>query len=135
MIRKLLAGLGLATLTALPVQATTNVGISIGIGGPGQYGRIDINNYPQPQVVMPQPVLVLPSPVAVVRQPIYLYVPPAHRDDWAHQCGRYNACAQPVYFVREDWVRQQRRGHWKDEGRHDNGRGHGHGRGRGHDRD
>jgi hypothetical protein len=41
------------------------------------------------------------------QQPIYLYVPPAHQANWGRYCGRYAACRQPVYFVHEDWVREQ----------------------------
>ena len=40
-------------------------------------------------------------------RPVYLYVPPAHQQNWRRYCGHYNACGQPVYFVREDWVRER----------------------------
>lgn len=36
-----------------------------------------------------------------------LVVPPAHQRDYRRYCGRYGACGQPVYFVREDWVRER----------------------------
>ncbi len=129
-----------AALTAGPAMAATSVGVSIGINQPGVYGRIDIGGLPPPPVLLPQPVIIAPSPVAVVRQPVYLYVPPAHQAQWSRYCGRYAACGQPVYFVREDWVRER----WEREhpGRghaygHDKGRGKGEGRGhgRGHDKD
>ena len=69
---KTLALLTLAVAALLPAHATTNIGVSIGINAPGQYGRIDINNYPQPRLYVPQAVVVVPSPVAVYQRPIYL---------------------------------------------------------------
>ncbi len=132
----------LASLSATPVFAQTSVGVSIGINQPGVYGRIDIGNAPPPVVVMPQPVVIQPSPVAVYQRPIYLYVPPAHQRDWRRYCGRYSACGQPVYFVREDWVRERwEREHehehdWdRDHDRHGRGHAYGHDRDREGDRD
>jgi hypothetical protein len=150
--------LALAATVAAPVFASTNVGVSIGINQPGAYGRIDIGNYPQPAVVYAQPVIIAPPPVAIERRPIYLYVPPAHQHDWRRYCGRYQACGQPVYFVRTpayghaDWGpgpgrayergddrrderRDERRGDggdrdWRDQRGH-GGRDHGRGHGRG----
>ena len=123
----------LAALCAVPAFAQTSVGVSIGIQQPGIYGRIDIGNYPEPVVVNPQPVIVQPSRVSAYQRPIYLYVPPQHQQDWRRYCARYSACGQPVYFVREDWVRDR----WEHEhGRdHDRGRSEEHERGhRDHDR-
>ena len=102
------AVLALAAL-APPVLAQTHVGVSIGINQPGVYGRIDIGNYPQPVLVYPQPVIITQPAVVVQRQPIYLYVPPGHQKHWGKHCYRYNACGQPVYFVQEQWVRDQYR--------------------------
>jgi hypothetical protein len=116
--------------------AQTSVGVSIGINQPGVYGRVNIGNYPQPQLVYPQPVIIAPAPVAVQRQPIYLYVPAGHQQNWSKHCARYNACGQPVYFVQEQWVRERyahehpsgrgdRREHRDDRGRdHDDHRDH-----------
>lgn len=118
------------------VQAQTTVGVSIGINQPGVYGRIDIGNYPQPVTVYPQPVIIQRAPRGVQVQPIYLYVPPGHQKNWAKHCGAYNACGHPVYFVQENWVRDQYdREHGKeDRGRGDKGeRGKGHGRKQGRD--
>ena len=122
--------------------AQPSVGVSIGINQPGVYGRINIGDVPPPALVLPQPVIISPPRVAVQRSPIYLYVPPAHQQNWRVYCGRYNACGQPVYFVRDQWVRERythehpgwdrgRRPGWD---RHDGRRGHDHDRGRGHDR-
>lgn len=131
--------------------AAADVGVSVNIGQPGFYGRIDIGNVPQPRVIYAQPVIIAPAPVAVVQRPIYLHVPPGHARDWARHCGRYNACSQRTYFVEEDWYRSvyvparghhavqyreaPRHGYRGDRhpaaGGHDRGRGNGHGRGHG----
>lgn len=131
---KILATLTLAAAAAvvLPAHAVTNVGVSIGINAPGQYGRIDIDNYPQPMLVNPRPIIYAPSRVAQYQRPIYLYVPPVQQANWGRYCGGYRACGQPVYFVQEHWVRDEYRREyearndrhgrrdWKDQGRHDN---------------
>ena len=126
--------LAVAAAAALPAHAETHIGVSIGINAPGHYGRIDINNYPQPAVVSVKPVIHVSTPIAVHRSPIYLYVPERHRGNWGRYCGRYGACSQPVLFVQEGWVRSQYRSeHDNRNGRKkpkhqkkDHGRGHGH---------
>lgn len=105
---------------ASPAYAQTNVGVSIGIQQPGVYGRIDIGNVPRPPVVYAQPVLIAPARVVVRQEPIYLYVPPGHQKNWGKHCSRYSACGQPVYFVREDWVRTRYEEHERGE-RHEHG--------------
>jgi hypothetical protein len=119
-----------------PVLAA-DVGVSVSIGQPGFYGRVDIGNVPPPVVVYPQPVVIQQAPQVVVRQPIYLRVPPTHSRDWRRYCARYAACNQPVYFVSDGWYRdvyvpayQQRGG---PPGHADGHPGRGHGRG--HDKD
>ena len=48
-----------ASLLALSSAAfASDVGVSINIGQPGFYGRIDIGDYPQPQVLYREPVIV-----------------------------------------------------------------------------
>lgn len=108
-LTSIIAALALAAAagTAVPVQAATGVGVSIGINQPGVYGRIDIGGQPQPELIYAQPVVVAPPRVAVQRRPIYLYVPPGQERDWRRYCGRYSACDQPVYFVRDEWVRDR----------------------------
>ena len=125
--------------------AQPSIGVSIGINQPGVYGRINIGDVPQPALVLPQPVLILPPRVVVQRAPIYLYVPTAHQQNWRRYCGRYGACGQPVYFVRDQWVRERyerdhpgwdrgRKRGWDRDDDRGHGRGHGKGHGRGHDR-
>ncbi|KQY86054.1 hypothetical protein [Pelomonas sp. Root1444] len=137
-VRWLAAGfLGLAALAAVPAAQATDVGVSIGFSQPGVYGRVDIGRYPQPMLIAPQPVLIgRPA----YREPVYLWVPVEHRRDWRRHCYHYGACGAPVYFVQDNWYRQNvivhrdhdgwRRDEWRDHRHH--GHGHGHGRGHGH---
>jgi len=120
---------------------------------PGVYGRVDIGNAP-PALLYQQPMLIAPPAVVVPQQPVYMWVPPEHSRHWRRYCGRYHACGQPVYFLRNPpphwhrggpgprpgWDRpgphfHEGRGHGRgDWDRHDrgHGRGHGHGHGGGH---
>ena len=120
-----------------------DVGVSVSVGQPGFYGRIDINNYPRPQVIYAKPVVIHPAPAGVVYQPVYMHVPPGHAKHWSKHCAKYNACGQPVYFVKDKWynevyvpqyqARHDREHVEKHNGKngHDKGKGHG----KGHDRD
>jgi hypothetical protein len=93
-----------AALVIITVPAlAADVGVSVNIGQPGFYGRIDIGNYPQPQLIYPAPIMVQPMPMGMAPQPIYLRVPPGHRKNWRKHCQRYGACGQPVYFVGNNW--------------------------------
>src|SRR5215467_14135509 len=132
MKRLLTASALLIGLVAVPSIAA-DVGVSVQVGEPGFYGRIDIGNFPQPQVIYPHPVVIQAVPVGVVRQPIYLRVPPGHAKHWRKHCGEYNACGQPVYFVQERWYSEEyapryREGHGWAHGEHhveNGGEGHG----------
>ncbi|MES2355845.1 MAG: hypothetical protein V4568_15875 [Pseudomonadota bacterium] len=131
-------------LAALVVATTpafaADVGVSVQIGDPGFYGRIDIGSFPPPPVVYRQPVVI--RHVEVVQEPIYLRVPPGHAKKWRKHCHKYNACGRPVYFVQDTWYQQEyvpqyreRHGHGdrRDGYRGDDDRGekHGHGHGNG----
>lgn len=128
-----LAALG-ATLLAGTVPAiAADVGVSISVGQPGYYGRIDIGNHAPPQVVYQQPVVVQAAPY-YAGAPAYLRVPPGHARHWARHCGRYDACGQQVYFVRDDWYQRVYAPRYRQE--HEWRGGHGDGRGwehRGHE--
>ena len=63
-----------------------------------------------------------PRPVAVV--PVYMHVPPGHAKNWSKHCHKYNACAQPVYFVKSAEY---------EPGYKHPGRGKGKGKGKGRD--
>lgn len=94
-----------AALLAAAAQSAmaTDVGVSIGIGDPNFYGRIDIGNFPRPVLMYPKPMIIAPAPYAAA--PLYLRVPPGHARDWRRYCGRYDACGVPVYFVQDGWYR------------------------------
>jgi len=114
-----------AVFVAGTASAQTSVGVSVSINQPGVYGRIDIGNMPPPPVVYAKPIIYAPPRVRVVQEPMYLYVPPGHQKNWGKHCKRYNACGQPVYFVRESWVRERHERHERENGR---GGKHGHGK-------
>ena len=91
-----------ALLAVVVVPAfAADVGVSVRIGDPGFYGRLDIGDYPQPQVIYRQPVAI--ERVAMDRPPIYLRVPPGHAKHWSKHCREYNACGERVLFVQDDW--------------------------------
>lgn len=104
-----------------------DVAVSVNIGQPGLYGRIDIGQFPQPQLLYAQPVIVAPVPLTVVQQPIYLHVPVAQTRNWGAYCSHYNACRQPVYFVQDGWYENvyapAYRGHGRNDDDDDQGRG------------
>ena len=136
-MKKPLLALTLAAAAALPAAAA-DVGVSISVSEPGLYGRIDIGRFPQPEVVVAQPVIVQRPAMVVARpQPVYLWVPPGHRKNWSKHCGEYNACATPVYFVKDGWYEQHvmpaSRGQGGGGGGGGGGKhGHGQGPGKGH---
>ena len=136
-MKRLLFAAVLATAT-VPALAT-DVGVSISIGQPGFYGRLDIGGYPPPQVIYREPLVLYRT--AMSRPPIYLHVPPGHAKNWRKHCREYNACGERVYFVQNDWYEREyvpryqeqhrdRRDdrHGKQNDRQDNGRGQGRGR-------
>ena len=93
-----------ASLLAFTAPAmAADVGVSIQIGQPGFYGRLDIGDFPSPQVIYPQPVIIERPSRYVPQPPIYLRVPPGHAKHWSKHCRAYNACGQPVYFVQDTW--------------------------------
>jgi hypothetical protein len=128
----------LLTLFASAAANAADVGVSVEIGEPGFYGRIDIGSFPQPRVLFPTPVVIRPIPVGVVRQPLYLKVPPGHEKHWDKHCAEYNACGYPVFFVEEGWyntvyVPESRAKHGRGGGKP--GKGHDKGKGKGKGRD
>ena len=148
MKRFLLAIAVVAAAVTTPALAA-DVGVSVSIGQPGFYGRIDIGDYPQPRVLYRQPIIV--ERVQVVRPPVYLRVPPGHAKNWKKHCREYNACGERVFFVHDDWYereyvpRYQEKHRDRGDGHRDNDRdddhgkqkknGKGHGKGNGNDHD
>ena len=133
--------LAFALVAGCAGAALAQTSVSIGINQPGVYGRITIGDVPPPALILAQPVIIERQPAVVQRPPIYLYVPPAHQQNWRQYCGHYGACNQPVYFVRDEWVRERYEhehpgwnngrhlGHDKQDqskGNANKGKGHGH---------
>lgn len=115
-----------ATIAAATLSAPAAAQVSVSIGQPGFYGRIDIGGFPPPPLLFPEPVVIQRVPVS--RPPLYLRVPPGHARDWRKHCKRYHACGERVYFVQDDWYQheyapryQERHSHRKDY-RHDDRR-------------
>lgn len=125
-------------LGAAAVPALAQTGVSITVGEPGFYGRIDIGNAPRPPVYVAQPVIV-EREVRYAGEPVYLRVPPGHRKKWDKHCHHYDACGKRVLFVRDDWYsnvyapRLREADHSGDHGQ-GGGRHEGHGRGHGKDK-
>jgi hypothetical protein len=102
-MKRFLIALAVATTSASAIAA--DVGVSVSIGQPGYYGRIDIGNaYPQPQVIYAQPRVIMRS--AQVHEPVYMRVPPGHRKNWKKHCRQYGACGERVYFVQDNWYQR-----------------------------
>jgi hypothetical protein len=98
-MKRLLFALALAGVTVPALAA--DVGVSISVGEPGFYGRIDIGSFPRPRLLYREPILV--ERVTVVEAPLYLHVPPGHAKNWRKYCRKYEACGRPVYFVEDRW--------------------------------
>lgn len=95
-MKKLLIGAALAV-----ASLSAGAQVSISIGQPGFYGRVDLGSYaPAPLVYGPG---VIASGGYYSGAPVYLRVPLNHRRNWRRYCRIYGACAQQVFFVRDDW--------------------------------
>ena len=118
--------------------SAADVGVSVSVGDPNFYGRIDIGNTYHPDLIYPQPVIIERMPQR--RGPVYLRVPPGHEKHWDKNCYKYDACGVPVYFVRDNWYHDvyapaYRREHGGEQNRgYNDDRGHGKGHKHGHDR-
>lgn len=123
---------------AVPAFAA-NVGVSISLGEPGFFGRIDIGDAPQPRLIYRDPKVV---GRLVAPEPLYLRVPPEHARNWRKHCHEYDACGRRVFFVEDRWYNKVYVPHYRqrhadrdrhehqDERRHDNDRDHREGRNR-----
>jgi hypothetical protein len=110
-LRSLFLGAALVA-AAFPSFAQTNV--SINIGQPGFYGRIDLGDFNQRPVVYTQQPIIVREVRSVRSEPVYLRVPPGHRRNWSRYCGRYDACGRPVMFVRDDWYTNTYAPHYRE---------------------
>ena len=102
-MKKLLMAVTVITTVFISPVFAADVGISVSVGQPGFYGRIDVGDYPypQPRVIYRQPRIV--ERVYLEREPIYMRVPPGHAKNWRKHCHHYNACGERVYFVQDNW--------------------------------
>ena len=102
--------------TALAVAAGERDYRNLTAGGdlrPGVYGRIEVRgNAAPPPVIYAQPVLAQSSIERVQRQPVYLYVPPGQVRKWKQHCAKWEACDEPVLFVRVEQS-PSRWGQWR----------------------
>ena len=128
-MKRYVVSLLLAAAT-LPAFAA-DVGVSVTVGQPGFYGRIDIGNAPPPVLIYPQPVVIQRVYVAQPPPPLYLHVPPGHAQKWSKHCQKYDACSRPVYFVKDDWYNNVYVPHYQQVHASSNGKGNGKGQGKG----
>ena len=100
---KRLISLLLLNLSCLLTPAVHAQGmVSVSMGQPGFYGRIDIGNgYPQPPLIFPN--ALMGNPGVFSGQPVYMHVPPHHAHYWSSHCHLYGACDWMVYFVDNNW--------------------------------
>ncbi|WP_313952565.1 hypothetical protein [Accumulibacter sp.] len=105
-----------AMIVSMAPALSSDLGVSVSIGQPGFYGRIDIGGYPPPQLIYSQPMIIERVPVR--RPPIYLNVPPGHAKHWSKNCHKYNACGQQVYFVQNNWYNREYVPYYQQEQRY-----------------
>lgn len=102
----LLAAAIVAAAASLTTPAlAADVGVSIQIGEPGFYGRLDIGDYPPPRLIYRRPIIIERVPMG--RPPIYLRVPSGHAKHWSKHCREYGACGESVYFVQDSWYNRE----------------------------
>jgi hypothetical protein len=130
-MKRLMIAAVIVTATFTPQVFAADVGVSVSIGQPGFYGRLDIGGYPQPQVIYRQPSMV--ERVPMNREPVYLHVPPGHAKHWSKHCREYNACGERVYFVQDNWYNREYAPRYQEQhrGRQDERRDERRGDGRG----
>jgi hypothetical protein len=103
--------------TSATAALAADVDVSINIGHPNFFGRIELGSVAPPPLVYARPVVIERAPREVVVEPIYLRVPPGHAKNWRHYCARYDACGRPVYFVKDEWYRNVYAPHYREEHR------------------
>ena len=105
----------IATVFVTPALAA-DVGVSISVGQPGFYGRLDIGDYPEPQVIYAKPRMIQHG--GMERPPVYLRVPPGHAKNWGKHCRKYDACGERVYFVQDKWYNREYVPRYQEQQRH-----------------
>jgi hypothetical protein len=99
-MKGILIAAAVAAFTITPAGAG-NAGVPVNIGQPDFYGRINIVDFPQPQVIFVKPMIITRGPIK--RPPIYMHVPPTHARHWSKHCSQYAACSESVFFVQDNW--------------------------------
>jgi len=143
-MKRLFISAVIAATAFIASALAADVGVSVTVGQPGFYGRIDIGDFPQPRLIYREAVIIERG-IPMHRGPIYLRVPPGHAKNWKKHCHEYGACGERVFFVHNDWYEheyvpryQERHGDRGYDHREGNGRGNDHGNqghGNKHDRD
>jgi hypothetical protein len=117
-MNRLLFAAALAAATAAALAGDNHAPASI--GQPGYYGRLDMTNYPPPQLIYRHPTAI--GRVPTNRPPVYLRVPPGQVKNWRKYCGAYHACGERVFFVQDNWYNreyvpryQEHYGHRRDD--------------------
>ncbi len=117
MQRSILAVWAAGLISMSSIVAAADVGVSINIGEPGFFGRIDLRDAPAPQLLNPSPIVVFRPPGVELPPPVYLHVPPGYERHWRRYCHEYNACGEPVFFVRDDWYNRVYVPHYREHHR------------------
>lgn len=97
-------GAGLAT----PPRADAQL-LNLLLGDPNYYGRVTTpwwggnRNWPQDALLYRWPVIAGRRNAGLA--PLYLRVPENQARRWDRYCRRYDACDNPVYFLRDNWYR------------------------------
>jgi hypothetical protein len=114
-MKRFLIAAAVAAATFTTPALAADVGVSVSIGQPGFYGRIDIGDYPYPppRVIYRQP-RVVERVVVIEREPVYMRVPPGHAKNWGKHCQKYNACGERVYFVQDSWYQREYVPHYQE---------------------
>lgn len=117
-MKRFLIAITIAAATLTTSALAADVGVSVSVGQPGFYGRIDIGDYPypQPRVIYSQPRVI--ERIVVEREPVYLRVPPGHRKNWSRHCRHYSACGERVFFVQNSWYNDDYVPYYRDHQRH-----------------
>lgn len=79
---------------------------------PGIYGRIEVRGSTPPPVFYAKPVVASDHRAVVKAPPVYLYVPPGQVRKWQQHCAKWQACDEPVLFVRME-ASPSRWGEWR----------------------
>jgi hypothetical protein len=111
-MKRFLLALSLA-IGAVTLSAPASAQVSVSVGQPGFYGRLDIGGFPAPPLLFPQPMMIQPVPMG--RPPLYLRVPPGHSRHWEKHCHRYHACGERVYFVQDNWYSREYAPRYREE--------------------